>query len=349
MRLLSFVCFLFLLGCGQVDATSDAKPVNDKELIVLATPPSGDDYYTKLIDDIRAFHFAYARKIAKHDRVIILASDDYYAEYKAELGGDIVKNIEMQDIWMRDFTPSNAAAPTLFRYTREAQGSGRHGQSEADFVQEGWGRFVDPSELQYDQNFWYNDGGNFVDDYAGNIVVSRKFLRDNSLAEEQGRNVLSEIEGVENVAFIESDEQGGLEHADGVVAFIDSNRLVINSYPEDADYTEGLKADLRVGLPGVEIHEIDTPYSGVQIYDPRFGSACGLYTNMLVTPARIYLPQFGIKEDAAALAKIQALTDKTIIPVMSSGVCKMGGGVRCMSWQLRGKNAERLLDYLAEK
>ena len=118
---------------------------------------------------------------------------------------------------------------------------------------------------------------------------------------------------------------------------------MINSYPDDDGYAASLRADLEAGLPGVTIHEIVTPYEGSEIYDERFGSACGLYTNMLVTPNRIYFPQFDIAEDAKALAQVKQWTDKEIIPVMSDQVCKMGGGVRCMSWQLRGENAARLL------
>ena len=98
-------------------------------------------------------------------------------------------------------------------------------------------------------------------------------------------------------------------------------------------------------MPGVVIHEVVTPYDGSQIFDERFGSACGLYTNALVTPDRIYLPQFGIPEDAVALAQVQAATRREVVPVASSGVCEMGGGVRCMTWQLRGENAQRLMDY----
>jgi agmatine deiminase len=67
---------------------------------------------------------------------------------------------------------------------------------------------------------------------------------------------------------------------------------------------------------------------------------------MLVTPERIYLPQFGIKEDAVALQQIRSVTKRTVVPVQSSNVCHMGGGVRCMSWQVRGKNAELFLNYL---
>lgn len=83
---------------------------------------------------------------------------------------------------------------------------------------------------------------------------------------------------------------------------------MINTYPEDPDYAKQLKIDLKRGIPDIKIHEITTPYDGSEIYDEKFGSACGLYTNMLVTPERIYFPQFGIKQDALALQQIRRLT-----------------------------------------
>lgn len=130
------------------------------------------------------------------------------------------------------------------------------------------------------------------------------------------------------------------------MSFIGPNALIINEYPEDPDYAAVLRADLQAGLPDVEIHTIPTPYDGSDLYDERFGSACGLYTNALVTPNRIYLPQFGIAEDAEVFALVQSLSDREVIPIPSSGVCYMGGGLRCMSWQLRGVSAQRLADYL---
>jgi agmatine/peptidylarginine deiminase len=234
----------------------------------------------------------------------------------------------------------------MFRYTAAGQGGD---QRAADAVQEGLAAVLEAASLAFGETDSKNDGGNWVDDYAGNAVVSRKFLRDNKLSEDKARAALRKLTGARNIAFIEADEQGGLEHADGVVAFIGENELVINSYPEDPDYAAALRADLERGLPGVLIHEIVTPYDGEDIYDARFGSACGLYTNMLVTPHRIYLPQFGVAEDAGALEQIRALTSKEVIPVPSGDVCRMGGGVRCMSWQLRGRNAALLRAYLEPK
>ena len=316
-----------------------------RELIVLAAPRRGDPYYAEVAGAIFDFHVAYARQIEGRDDVLILTDEAGYPAYAEALGAARVAVAPMDDIWMRDFGLSNAAAPVMFRYTAAGQGGGRKGQRAADAVQDGLAELIERAGLSYRPSDLLNDGGNLVDDYAGRAVVSRKFLRDNALSAAEARAALRSEAGIEHLAVIEADEQGGLEHADGVVAFIAPNVLVINSYPEDPGYAAELRADLEAGLPGVTIHEIVTPYDGGSIYDARFGSACGLYTNMLVTPARIYLPQFGIPEDAVALASLRRWSDKEIVPVRSEQVCAMGGGVRCMSWQVRGENAARLLDW----
>lgn len=319
------------------------------ELIVLASPQSDDAYYAEMIDDIFEFHVDYAKKIIKNgDNVVILTDKELYPDYVKELGEDHVAIAPMQDIWMRDFTSANPAQPVLFRYTAAGQGGSKKGQSISDQVQAEFKYYGQKAGLKYTNTPLLNDGGNWVEDGYGNVVVSTKFLADNRLTESEARQKLIALTGAKNIAFIEADEQGGLEHADGVVSFVDQNTLVINSYPEDPDYAKQLKADLKRGLPNVKIREIITPYDGSQIYDEKFGSACGLYTNMLVTPERIYFPQFGIKEDAVALQQIRSATKRTVVPVQSASVCHMGGGVRCMSWQIRGKNAELFLDYLDE-
>lgn len=319
----------------------------DRELIILAAP-GADGYYAAVHKDIFDFHVRYAQAIAKADDVVVLAGPDLHSQYVDALGDDQVALVSIPDIWMRDFSPLNAADPVIMRYSAAGQGGGRKGQNEADFVQGQLVRLMNAAEVSWTESDLINDGGNFVDDYAGRVVLSRKFLRDNRLSDNEGRAAIKNITGSTDVAFIEADEQGGLEHADGVVAFVGPNQLVINSYPDDPDYAAQLRADLREGLSGVKIHEIITPYDGREIFDARFGSACGLYTNMLVTPQRIYFPQFGIPEDAVALAQLREWTTLDIVPVRSDQVCAMGGGVRCMSWQLRGPAATHLKTYLKD-
>lgn len=331
-------------GCkGDIVKSSEAPSMTrDRDLIVLAAPLEGDAYYADVAEEIFDFHVAYARAAEERDDILILTDEAAYPDYAAALGPDRVAIAPIDDIWMRDFGLADAEAPAMFRYTAAGQGGGANGQREADVVQGGLAQLMTDAGLSFRTIPLLNDGGNFVDDYAGRAVVSRKFLRDNNLSEEEGRERLRREAGLSHIAFIEADEQGGLEHADGVAAFIGPNTLVINRYPDDPDYAAALRADLKAGLPGVIIHEIVAPYDGAAIYDQRFGSACGLYVNMLVTRTRIYLPQFGVPEDAEALASLRRWTDKEIVPVRSDKVCRMGGGVRCMSWQLRGDNAARL-------
>lgn len=316
------------------------------ELIVLASPQSQDRYYAERIDDIFDFHVDYAKKIIQNgDNVMILTDQQRYPDYVKALGKQHVTIAPMQDIWMRDFSSANPNKPVLFRYTAAGQGGTKKAQAISDDVQSDFKAYSQKAGLKFTQTKLLNDGGNWVEDGYGNVVLSTKFLADNHLTETQARAQLIRLTGAKHIAFIEADEQGGLEHADGVVSFIDQNTLVINTYPEDPDYAKQLKIDLKRGIPNIKIHEITTPYDGSEIYDEKFGSACGLYTNMLVTPERIYFPQFGIKQDAVALQQIRRLTKRTVIPIHSAQVCHMGGGVRCMSWQLRGKNAELLLNY----
>ncbi|MEO1136416.1 MAG: agmatine deiminase family protein [Pseudomonadota bacterium] len=349
MRAVLIIVIMLFSGCsaGEADPGLEGNAPMARELIVLAASPDGDGYYQGMASEIFQFHVAFARELQKHDDVLILAGDDHYDDYVGALGAASVARIEMYDIWMRDFSPQNAAAQVMFRYTAEGQGGGQKGQREADIVQAGLSDVLKKAGLRYGETNFLNDGGNFVDDGAGNVVLSRKFLRDNALTETDGRTAIQHATGAVNVAFIEADEQGGLEHADAVVAFIDENVLVVNAYLDDPAYSASLRSDLEYGLPGVMIHEIVAPYDATEIYDTRFGSACGLYTNMLVTPERIYLPQFGIPEDALALASLREWTRRDVIPVMSAKVCRMGGGVRCMSWQLRGENALKLKAYAA--
>lgn len=316
------------------------------ELIVLASPPEQDTYYADMQDNILDFQINYAQKIIKHgDEVLILSTQTFYQDYVDALGEQRVMIAPMLDIWMRDFTLVNPNKPVMFRYTAAGQGDGKEGQVQADEVQDVFYRLVKQAGLHFKSSDLLDDGGNLVSDYADNAVLSTKFLHDNQLTEKLARRTLQVLLGIDNIAFIEADEQGGLEHADGVVSFVGSNTLVINRYPDDPDYAKQLKAELRRQLPEVKIVAITTPYDGSDIYDKRFGSACGLYTNMLVTPNRIYFPQFGLPQDKLALAQVRALTSKAVIPISSSEVCHMGGGVRCMSLQLRGDNAQKLLDY----
>ncbi|MEO0961654.1 MAG: agmatine deiminase family protein [Pseudomonadota bacterium] len=326
---------LFFVGSPAM--AEDAKG----QLILLAAPELDSPYYAGEVDAIIDFHIEFAKRIAAPDRVLVLAGADTVDRYEEALGSDRVTTAAMGDVWARDFGIMDAGRNVMVRYTAAGQigtdagqGDDGMGQFYADEVQEALAEFLEESGVDFGDSDLLNDGGNWVYDGAGHAVVSTKFLADNQMSETEARAALRSLTGASEIAFVEADDVGGLEHADGMVSFIDDGVLLVNDYGDSPDYENKLLADLKRGLPSVAIHTIVAPYDDSNIQDERFGSACGIYTNALVTHHAVYLPQFGVAEDAQALEAVQALTDKQVIPVPSQGVCHLGGGVRCMSSQI---------------
>ncbi len=86
-----------------------------------------------------------------------------------------------------------------------------------------------------------------------------------------------------------------------------------------------------------------------------FDSACGLHINALVTETALYIPTFGTDPenqelgqsaalDASVLQQFQNETPKPVIGVpVPYNVCKMGGNIRCLSWQTKSQLADDLV------
>ncbi len=99
----------------------------------------------------------------------------------------------------------------------------------------------------------------------------------------------------------------------------------------------------EAALPEVALVEIsDTPTDRMWRGWP---SAAGIYANGFATPYSFLLSVYDIEAGAAAVAALDALTDKPVIPVPCAGVAHMGGAPRCLTWVLSGAPAAHLLAY----
>ena len=345
-------CLLYLLFLSYSLSTLQAMSTNSTtgELIVLVAPTATDDYYFPVAAEVQDFQVGFAEAIAAAGDTFLIFADAIVApKYRSALSdgalarGRVVTE-GLREPWARDLSPANPEKPVLFRYTAAGQGGGPGSQRHADSLQREFKQFLRRAGVPFIESKLLNDGGNLVDDGAGRAVISRKFLRDNKLSEAVARQKLQELGGLKHVAFIETDDPGGLEHSDGTVAFLEPNLLIVNEY-ENKTYESALHRDLKAGLPGVRIHTIANAFDDSRVFDERFGTICGLYANALVTPQRVYLPQYGLPEDSVVLEKVRSLTRKTVVPVMSKQVCHLGGAARCMAYQVRGTGAERLKSY----
>ncbi|PAA82243.1 hypothetical protein BOX15_Mlig025637g2 [Macrostomum lignano] len=138
-------------------------------------------------------------------------------------------------------------------------------------------------------------------------------------------------------------------HADGLVAFIDENRLAVQLQTDagsDRDDAESrlLMQKLADQLgSGVRLVKLEASAPVRQTWR-GFDSACGLHVNLLATRRSLYVPVFGSDEanrklgqsaelDSRVLAAIRANTSKTVVPVdVPNAICRMGGSVRCLTW-----------------
>lgn len=325
-----------------ISSTPAAPPVNeagaDRTLVVLAAPSATDPYYRKLRKEILDFQTAFARQISGHDNVVVLADAPTMKELSASLPDDVLLEAPMPDIWMRDFAPVRPDHPVLFRYSATAQNGSL---KDAAHVQAAFVRFAHRHGLAFDQAPWILDGGNVVDNGIDKAIVTDRFLSDNHLDKEQAAQILREQLGVEHVAILPADPEDRLAHADGMVLFTDSNTVAITRY--GGEFQEALEQELRNAFPDVRIVEIESTFDD-NAFDPDFGSAKGIYVNATVTGNAIYMPVYGLETDGPALAKIHASTSLPVIPIDAGKIGTMGGSVRCLSTQMKGENARRLIE-----
>lgn len=324
---------------GQPEYTN--KMDGDRMLIVLSAPSVNDAYYRSVYQKIIDFQVAYASTIIGNDNVIVIADKETKLLLEGRIPDDVLLEENLADIWMRDFTTVIPHRPIRFEY----RPSYFDDVWDAIFIQEAFEQFAERWGLQYRTVDLIIDGGNIVDNNKNMAVTTERFLEDNQLSVSEAREKLKVVLGVEYVAIIPYDDKV-MGHADGMVMFADENKVLVNKYKEPFR-TEVLDA-LRSGLPTtVEIIEVEAEFDD-SVWDV-FSSACGINLNATVTNEHIYVPIFENQFDQQAIDIIASNTNKLVHEVNAKDVCFMGGSVRCLSWQVEGENAHKLIEAARRK
>jgi len=338
---LLILCALLAMGCKKQDDPSNTEATNqvasDRMLLVLSTPSVNDPYYASDFNSIIDFHVGYANAIMGRDNVVVLADAATMPYLEGRLPQDVLLQTNVYDIWMRDFTTVNPENPVQFNYTWASMT-----RAESEEVQGSFNAFANGYNITRSTTNLRIDGGNIVDNYAGRVVTTTRFLDDNNLTMAEGKQQLKSLLGATEVAILPPDDET-LAHSDGMVMFADVNTLLVNDYSSDPAFRTQVLTELQNAFPGLNIVEVpvifDNSATGSDI-----GSACGINLNSTATYNNLYVPTFGADNDDAALNIIRANSTKNVVPVPANGVCIMGGSVRCLTWQLTGNNAQRLIE-----
>jgi len=336
------VAITILLSCNKPEAQMNDNYSNeissDKMLLVLSAPSIHESYYSSAFQLIVDFQINYAKSIMGNDNVVVIVDRDTKSYYRGKLPEDVLITADVYDIWVRDFTTVNPLNPVQFKYTWASMT-----QQESIEVQNSFNAFADKYGIQRAKTNLLLDGGNIVDNYAGKVITTTRFMDDNNLNYEEAKQELINLFNATKIAIIEPDEEV-LAHSDGMVSWIDENVLLVNDYSSDPMFRNLVMDELQSAFPNATIIEVPVQFStnSPGVWD-GFESACGVNLNSTVTLKNIYVPIFNMSHDQQVVDIIQQNTTKNVITINSEGVCPMGGSVRCLTWQLTGENAEKLI------
>lgn len=249
-----------------------------------------------------------------------------------------------RDVWMRDFMPVRIWDKHIsFRY--EPSYLKDQSQLRTDFRRDISGQFnifdgSDPDDVIYsDINL---DGGNVVFSPS----KERAIISDRVFSENPGYDRAALVRELEEllraqVIIIPSLSSDMTGHADGMVRFVDNNTVVGNA----TGYQNGLEQRIKEVLSFHGINTIDFPYF------PSAGeSAAGCYLNFLVADSfyeadrRLLLPVFGHPMDEQAVRAAEQIFLAPVIPVRIDEIARDGGGLNCISWEIRLKDTVKYRD-----
>jgi len=175
------------------------------------------------------------------------------------------------------------------------------------------------------------DGGNVIRTNNKVIMCDKVFKENPNLSEKEIIKQLQDAFEVENLFFVPWDKSDFTGHADGMVRFIDSDTVLINTYlKESLEY----QRSFRMALHNAGLDWIEVPYNP---YDNKpSSSAEGVYLNYLQMKQAVIIPTFNRKEDDEAVKILeQVFIGQKIATLDSSEIAKEGGILNCISWNIQ--------------
>ena len=338
MTLTILLSMAFMIGCTEEEQDMNYSNIisEDRMTLVLAVPSVENTYYADVHRSIVDFHIAYAKTVMGSDNIVVVADRQTMPLLKGKLPDDILLEENIEDIWMRDFTTVIPSNPVQFNY----RPSYFEDLEDAIFIQSAFKNFTNRHGLKFRSSSLILDGGNIVDNNENYAITTERFLEDNTLDLAEGQEALQRVLGMQYVAIIPYDDEV-MGHADGMVMWIAQNKVLLNVY--DEPFRSLVIDALKSQLPST-VEVIEAPASFDDSVWDVFSSACGVNLNATVTHQHIYMPIFDNTIDQQVIALVKTHTDKTIHTIQAKGVCFMGGSVRCLTWQIQGENARKIIE-----
>lgn len=306
-------------------------------MILSVAPFASASHYREFFGDLIGFSSRLIEAAHADDLVLVVVDQ----RTKGELGDSIPRENQLTgsvpDIWIRDFAPVRTAAGTFkFRYQPAYLR-----RQDALSIERGFMHWFRSVGLEASPLDLILDGGNFVYNGRDSAIITERVLEDNPARTraEIHRNIQTELQ-LEHLAIIPEGPREKTGHADGMVVWLSEEILRVARYTEPD--RSGVLGALDQSLPGVELVEL--PFEPTGEMWQGWESAGGVYVNALSTENALYVPRFGLAADDSAVRTYQSFASKAVIPVETGREVRLGGSVRCLTWEISGHDAQRVLE-----
>ncbi|MEL7037150.1 MAG: agmatine deiminase family protein [Cyanobacteria bacterium J06592_8] len=307
------------------------------DTVTLVLPNILMEYYHEYLRDLDNFYANFLIEIAKHDRVICLVPDCDYVKKMVKLTNldqSIFEIANVEDIWIRDFAPIQSDQGYLkFIYDPDYDDTLDYESFEDSFR-----NYLKKSINHSGNTSFINlklDGGNFVHNGKGTAIVTEKLYTQNPhKAKEEINQIIKAKTVIEKLVVVPTQPGDITGHIDGMLQWIDSDRILINDYQTQrndlASFAEKLDRCLKQQLPEVEKIKIpyfpsDQKYLGW--YDEK-----GNYMNFLRTKNRVYVPIYNQPEDEVVQEIYTQIFGDNVSFIESGAISKYGGVLHCITW-----------------
>lgn len=230
-------------------------------------------------------------------------------------------------IWARDYMPIQLEKDKflLYRYTPD------YLKGFEDFIPD-YPSICNGLQLNCVTTDIVLDGGNVVK-CGDKVIMTDKIIKENPMR--FYKDILRELENhfQAQIVLIPRDRYDRYGHADGMVRWIDGNRVLLNNY---ADFDPKLGKDVKAALS-----------EHFTVEELRYGTNKHLkvnwaYINFLQVDGEIFVPGLGLEEDQMAVKQIQKFYpdyNVRLVPDCLS-IIKNGGALNCVTWNILADTPE---------
>lgn len=224
-------------------------------------------------------------------------------------------------VWVRDYMPIQINGNSFLRYVYSP-----------DYLKGYEDHIPDYNAIDKDLNLncigsdIVLDGGNVIK-CGDKVIMTDKVLLENNTRYKKNE-LLTRLEQLfeAEVVLIPWDRYDEYGHADGMVRFIEGDRVLLNNY---VDFDPALRKRLLAALtPHFEVEELH--------YGARCGKDSWAYLNFLQTKGCIFVPGLGHSEDSLAMEQIKEYypLHKVIMIDGCRSLVRNGGALNCCSWNV---------------